>query len=71
MKRKLILRVTNIPSVSCDVKDDKFLATVAISQADYLVTEDNDLLNIKEHRGARIVTAAEFLRILDDLGEDG
>ena len=57
--------IPNIPNVSRDVKDDKFLATAAIAQADYLVTEDNDLLVLDEYEGAKIIDAATFLRILE------
>ena len=57
--------IPNIPNVSRDVKDDKFLATAAIAQADYLVTEDNDLLVLDEYEGTKIIDAATFLRILE------
>ena len=54
-----------IPAISRDAKDDKFLATAQIAQADYLVTEDKDLLVLYEYKGTRIVDAATFLRILE------
>ena len=59
------VEIPNIPTVSRDVKDDKFLATAEIAQADYLVTEDKDLLVLNEHKGTLIIDAATFLRILE------
>lgn len=52
------------PQVSRDIKDNKFLAAVEEAHADYLVSEDRDLLDIHEHRGTRIIPAHEFLNIL-------
>ncbi len=56
-----------IPPVSRDLKDDIFLAVAAAAHADYLVSEDNDLLVLGEHAGVRIVDAATFLAILEDV----
>lgn len=58
-----------LPSIARDPKDDKFLATAFAAAADYLVTEDQDLLVLKEYGGAKIVTAAAFLQILDRRGD--
>ena len=59
-----IVIVDEIPAVSRDPKDDKFLATAALAGADYLVSEDEDLLVLREYRGVRIVDAATFLDLL-------
>ncbi|MBI3979229.1 MAG: putative toxin-antitoxin system toxin component, PIN family [Chloroflexi bacterium] len=61
--------LAEIPSVARDAKDDKFLATAAAAGADYLVSEDGDLLVLREYRGVQIITTAELLRILEE-GED-
>jgi putative PIN family toxin of toxin-antitoxin system len=60
--------VAEIPPVSRDPKDDVFLATAAVAGADFLVSEDNDLLVLGTHGGVRIVTAAAFLDVLDQGG---
>jgi putative PIN family toxin of toxin-antitoxin system len=52
-----------------DPKDDIFLATAAAAQADYLVSEDRDLLVLREFQGTQIVTVGRFLYILDELEE--
>jgi len=60
-----IVIVDEIPAVSRDPKDDKFLATAALAGADYLVSEDQGLLVLQEYEGVRIVDAATFLDLLD------
>jgi putative PIN family toxin of toxin-antitoxin system len=58
--------VQAVPAVSRDPKDDPFLATAVAAGAAYLVTEDQDLLVLDPYEGIRIVTAAEFIRLLED-----
>lgn len=65
MERAEIVEIYEIPQVSRDVKDDKFLATAKACGADYVVSEDNDLLYLKEHKGIKIITAEGFLQILE------
>ncbi|MCA1668658.1 MAG: putative toxin-antitoxin system toxin component, PIN family [Thermomicrobia bacterium] len=55
--------VEDIPAVSRDPKDDKFLATAMLAGAQYLVSEDQDLLVLREYAGVRIVDALTFLRL--------
>jgi uncharacterized protein len=61
-----IVEVSATPAVSRDVEDDKFLATAQAAGAEYLVTEDEDLLVIGEYEGIRIIDAATFLGILEE-----
>jgi putative PIN family toxin of toxin-antitoxin system len=56
--------LAQVPPVSRDPKDDLFLATARAAQADYLVSEDQDLLVLGSHGGTRIVDTATFLRAL-------
>jgi putative PIN family toxin of toxin-antitoxin system len=49
---------------SRDPEDDKFLAAAIEGQAQYVVSGDRDLLDVKVYRGIRIVRPAVFLRIL-------
>lgn len=55
-----------IPAVSCDPKDDIFLATAAEAKADYLVSEDQDLLVLEDYQGIQIINALELLNILEN-----
>lgn len=50
--------------VSRDTKDNKFIAAAEASNADYLVSEDRDLLDLRKREETRIVTANQFLKIL-------
>jgi putative PIN family toxin of toxin-antitoxin system len=54
-----------IEAVSRDPKDDMFLACAKAAQADYLVSEDNDLLVIGQHHTTQIVNVAAFLAVLE------
>jgi len=56
--------VESVEPVCRDPDDDLILAAAVVGKADYLVSGDKDLLALEEHRGVRIVTAAQFLRKL-------
>lgn len=57
--------LADIPVVSRDPEDDKFLATAVAGGVAYLVSEDKDLLDITEYEGIHIITAAAFLAMLN------
>ena len=59
-----VVEISDIPQVSRDPKDDKFLATAKTAQTDYLVSADRDLLDLKEYAGIKIIDAQTFLEIL-------
>src|SRR3954447_15256020 len=61
------VEVSVVAEVARDPNDDKFLATALAARADYLVSEDQDLLVLKEYQGVQIVTCESFLRILAEL----
>ncbi len=58
------------PAVQVDVcrdpSDNKFLACALAGEADYIVSRDRDLLDLKEFMGIQIATVAEFLRIVEE-----
>lgn len=57
--------VTVRADVPRDVTDTKFLALAEASSADFLVTNDRrHLLRLRKYGKTRIVTPAEFLRLL-------
>ena len=56
----------DIPQVSRDPKDDKFLATAVAGEASYVVSEDRDLLDLEEYQGITIVDVATFLKFLKE-----
>ncbi len=49
------------PSVCRDADDDKFFWCAAAACADYIVSEDGDILAIEEYEGIRTISAADFL----------
>ena len=49
-----------IPSYTRDSKDDKFVACAIAGQASYLITEDKDLLTLREIVSLKIVTPYEL-----------
>lgn len=59
-----------IPTESRDVDDNLILATALVGKADFLITNDKDLLNIvetgKKKFKFRIVTPVEFLKAIGE-----
>jgi putative PIN family toxin of toxin-antitoxin system len=60
-----VVTVGEIPSASRDPKDNKFLATATAARAAYLVSEDRDLLDLKDYEGVAIVNTATFLGLIE------
>jgi putative PIN family toxin of toxin-antitoxin system len=60
-----LVELSNIPQVSRDPKDDKFLQTAVLDKADYVVSEDRDLLDFGEYQGIKIVEVGTFVRTLN------
>jgi putative PIN family toxin of toxin-antitoxin system len=50
---------------SRDIKDNKFLVCASEAMAHYLVTSDEDLLELKEYSGTRIIPPQKFVELLD------
>ncbi|MEW6001373.1 MAG: putative toxin-antitoxin system toxin component, PIN family [Nitrospirota bacterium] len=56
------LKITNICR---DADDDNVLACAIAAKADYLVTGDSDLLEIKSCRSVKIITPRDFEELFD------
>lgn len=54
----------SVESVCRDSTDDKFFACALAGSADFIVSEDKDILAVGEYRGVRTVRATEFLALL-------
>ncbi|WP_414551213.1 putative toxin-antitoxin system toxin component, PIN family [Anabaena sp. CCY 0017] len=48
-----------------DPFDVPFLLLAVVGEADYLVTGDRDLLSIKDDFSSRIITAEDFMNVID------
>jgi hypothetical protein len=59
-----IFKITHVPAICRDPKDDYLLDLARKSKADYLVTGDIDLLEIESYKGTRIITVKEFDQIM-------
>jgi uncharacterized protein len=57
-----------VQAVKKDPDDDKYLVAALEGRAGYLVSGDSDLLELHEYREVRMVTAHEFLRLLEKTG---
>lgn len=55
-----IIEKTSEIKVCRDPDDDKFIGCAMDSKALYIVSGDNDLLDIHEYEGIQIITAKEF-----------
>jgi uncharacterized protein len=61
------IEVTEVEPISRDPKDDMFLACAKVAGADYLVSEDKDLLVLEKHHDTKIVNVAQFLSVMENL----
>ena len=53
-----------VTAVTSDESDNVFLAAAMEAGADYVVTQDPHLLNLKYHRGTQIISPAQFAQLL-------
>lgn len=72
--RQKILTIANVVEPRCavdtikdDPDDNRILECALEAGSEYIVTEDKDLLRLKEFRGIRIIRAAEFLATIGAL----
>ena len=54
-----------IQKVKKDPEDNKFIACAIEGEADYIISGDGHLLNLKHYKGIQIVDANSFLKILE------
>ena len=59
------VEIPNVPNVSRDPKDNIFIATATQAEANYLVSEDKDLLVLKKYKGVKIINTEQFIEILN------
>ena len=63
---KIVAKVSSVVPVCRDTEDDKILACAKQTDADYLVTGDQDLLVIDPYGRTRIVTPRNFENIFEN-----
>ena len=62
--KQVLEKLPKIRVIERDPKDDPVLACALKVKADYLVSKDDHLKDLKEYRGIRIVSSQEFLELL-------
>ena len=51
------------PPIARDPNDNMFIATALAGRADYLISEDKDLLSLGDSAGVRIIDTAAFIHL--------
>lgn len=64
---EVIKRLPKIRVIKNDPKDNHVLACGLKSKADYIVSKDEHLTDLKEYQGIKIVSSRDFLEILKKL----
>ncbi|MGQ9825464.1 MAG: putative toxin-antitoxin system toxin component, PIN family [Desulfotomaculales bacterium] len=62
---KVVPGEREVKIMSADPDDDMFIAAAVESEADYVVSGNKHLLELNKYQGIKIITPAEFLRILE------
>ena len=62
-----IVELREIPAIVRDPSDDIFVATAHAGHADYIVSEDKDLLSLGESTGIPVINTAAFIHALENL----
>ena len=60
---RLVLPVQKVEVILADPLDDKFLEYAIAANADYIVSGDRHLLNVREYESIRIIKASKFLEL--------
>jgi putative PIN family toxin of toxin-antitoxin system len=58
------------PNFAPDPKDSYLLALAEVSQAEFLVTGDKQLLSLRHHKSTRIITPAAMIEALKSHGKE-
>lgn len=64
LSRGILVTVDHVPEVARDPKDDIFLATAVVGKAQYIVSEDKDLLVLNPYKSIQIVSLPDFMKAI-------
>lgn len=59
-RQSIVVHPANVKTICRDPFDDHILAAAVAGEAEYLVTEDEDLLILEQYKGVKIVTYSAF-----------
>jgi putative PIN family toxin of toxin-antitoxin system len=57
--------IEEVKGVCADPADDKFLACALAASADYLMSGDKALIDLKQYKSVKIIKPSEFLKLFD------
>jgi len=55
--------VKDVKGICRDPEDDKFISCAISASADYIVSGDKDLIDLKQYKSIKIIKASEFLEM--------
>jgi putative PIN family toxin of toxin-antitoxin system len=58
--------VKEVKGVCRDPEDDKFISCALSASADWIVSGDKDLFDLKQYKSAKIIKASDFLKMVKD-----
>jgi putative PIN family toxin of toxin-antitoxin system len=58
--------VKEVKGVCRDPEDDKFISCAISASADYIVSGDKDLFDLKQYKSTKIIKASGFLKMVKD-----
>jgi uncharacterized protein len=58
--------VKGVKGICRDPEDDKFISCAISGSADYIVSGDKDLFDLKQYKSIRIIKASDFLKMVYD-----
>jgi putative PIN family toxin of toxin-antitoxin system len=65
LARSEVVMPTSTPTVCRDPDDDKLFACALEGRADYIVSEDRDVLAVARYEGIRTMSASDFIILLE------
>jgi len=63
---EIVEAVKEVKGVCRDPEDDKFISCAISASADYIVSRDKDLFDLKQYKSTKIVKASDFLKMVKD-----
>jgi putative PIN family toxin of toxin-antitoxin system len=58
--------VKDVKGICRDPEDDKFISCAISGSADYIVSGDKDLFDLKQYKSIKIIKASDFLKMVND-----
>jgi putative PIN family toxin of toxin-antitoxin system len=58
--------VKDVKGICRDPEDDKFISCAISGSADYIVTGDKDLFDLKQYKSIKIIKVSDFLKMVND-----